>query len=595
MTDTAVILELCLRRLVEMVCHKIPGRSGQLDWEYTRKQMVESKVLAPLANDNSLRPRTVDDSVDALENPTFTAAQLDPQPISTQTESDIAKDRDERSRDLFGIQKNLNVLNDEELTAVKEAMNVTFEQNKVGPQDPGYKYDMQQYFAPAERSNDWDEDSDVEDLMAMDRPDASSADREPHLSSEVNYQPKISSSVMNDALEIEPLSFEQRSAHQDNVSSSSLFQKPLLPDVETHIAEAPSFDRSGLVDDVASTAVPQVVWSDRWRSEGNNAEVVGNSSRSLSPMSTLMRTPFIPQHESAVASIPDYDFEYVGSPDRQPHVITRTAPTVSATTPTPISAIPVDVSPPREGNEGDAYEAPNRHTAEASVQDSDSEQESIPSEVEPSFHRLEKANAEIAHPTADSNSKQNQLLAEESPGYDHSPGFANITKLRPLRSLLPLEGPTVGMAPSDGMLHRPNSWMTSELADTSETPPIATIRHVHPDDDSDGINFDEDDVYSLPYSEGAEGHSTETPRTKGLEAATFSVLRGNPVPNQDGEAADESEPVSIDEYSSDFGAGHTDMEEEHVATDDDDEIVFSDNDLSFDHGGTDDEADSVVG
>ncbi|KAI9014623.1 hypothetical protein BC832DRAFT_160883 [Gaertneriomyces semiglobifer] len=480
-------------------------------------------------------------------------------------------------------------------------MSVTFEQNKVGPQDPGYKYDMQQYFAPAERSNDWDEDSDVEDPMVMDSPDASSADREPHLSNEVNYQPKLSNAVMSDGLELEPLSFGQRSSHQDNVSSSSLFREETrLPDVETHIAEAPVFEKSGLVDDVAPTAVPQVAWSASRRPNAEDADV-RNGSESLPPISTLMRTPFTPLHESAVASISDYDFEDVGSRDRQPHVIiTRTAPTVSATTPAPISAIPVDVSSPRDGNEGDTHEGPNRYTAEPSFRDSDSGQKSIPSEVEPRFHRLEEANAEIAHPTADSNSEQNQLMAEESPGYDHLPGIANITKLRPLRTLPPLggalRGPTMGIVPSDGMLHRPKSWTTSEVGDASETPPNETIQHVHLEEDSDALNFDEDDVYSLPYSEGAEEHSTETGRTKGLEAATSSpVLDGNPTQDQDGEAADDSEPVSIDEYSSDFGAGHTDMEEGHIATDDDDEIVFSDNDLSFDHGGTDDEADSVVG
>ncbi|KAI8907655.1 CEP19-like protein-domain-containing protein [Powellomyces hirtus] len=58
--------------------------------------------------------------------------------------------------------KDLNKLGDKELSDIKDAMNTDFEKNRVKPGDPGYVYDVQKSFGPAVEANDWDDESDVE-------------------------------------------------------------------------------------------------------------------------------------------------------------------------------------------------------------------------------------------------------------------------------------------------------------------------------------------------------------------------------------------------------------------------------------------------
>uniref|UniRef100_A0A7S1SUS5 Centrosomal protein of 19 kDa n=1 Tax=Tetraselmis chuii TaxID=63592 RepID=A0A7S1SUS5_9CHLO len=53
----------------------------------------------------------------------------------------------------------LNKLSDQELSALKAAMDVDFNKNRVALDDPEFKYDVQKEFVPTE-DNDWDDDDD---------------------------------------------------------------------------------------------------------------------------------------------------------------------------------------------------------------------------------------------------------------------------------------------------------------------------------------------------------------------------------------------------------------------------------------------------
>ena len=58
---------------------------------------------------------------------------------------------------------NLNKLNNKELTVVKKVMDGKFQQNRLLPGDPNYKYEINKDFNP-EESNEWDKSKNSEEL-----------------------------------------------------------------------------------------------------------------------------------------------------------------------------------------------------------------------------------------------------------------------------------------------------------------------------------------------------------------------------------------------------------------------------------------------
>lgn len=76
---------------------------------------------------------------------------------------EVEEERDYHSSEGEGSEEDLNKLDDNELNRRKAQMNISFEQNRKLPGEPGFKYDIQKNFASS-KASEWDQDEVDDDF-----------------------------------------------------------------------------------------------------------------------------------------------------------------------------------------------------------------------------------------------------------------------------------------------------------------------------------------------------------------------------------------------------------------------------------------------
>ncbi|KND00300.1 uncharacterized protein SPPG_04626 [Spizellomyces punctatus DAOM BR117] len=264
------------------------------------------------------------------------------------------------------------------------------------------------------------------------------------------------------------------------------------------------------------------------------------------------------------------------------------APIVSATTPAPVSALTIEPSP----------QAPT--SSEEPIDDEIAE-EIVPEEIEDEAH--EASDDEHVDNTAKGHvvesAQQNDIQKDErdvasaNESESHHESQTSAKSIQPPKKLAPpgLLSPVADRASLD---KSPNSspWVKGSrgwLSDIENAPrvpgPPSDDRLASEDEES--LHFSDEDIESLPLGDNEEG-------ARGIKNTTSAgskwLKSENTIPplsaNGSDHGLEKKQSEADDEYSSDFGAGHTDDEIELDDKDiDDGEIVFSDDAMSYDEGG----------
>ncbi|TPX62021.1 hypothetical protein SpCBS45565_g07099 [Spizellomyces sp. 'palustris'] len=267
------------------------------------------------------------------------------------------------------------------------------------------------------------------------------------------------------------------------------------------------------------------------------------------------------------------------------------APIVSATTPALVSALTIEPSP----------QAPTS-TSEEAIDDEIAE-DIVPEELEDEAN--EASDDELVDNTAKGHvvesaqqkgvHKDERDVASANESESHHDSHTSEKSIQPPSKLAPpgLLSPVADRASLD---RSPNSspWVRGSrgwLSDIENAPrvpgPPSDDRLASEEEES--LHFSDEDIESLPLGDNEEG-ANSIKNTPSTPAGSKWLKSENIVPplsaNGSDHSKEEKHSEPDEEYSSDFGAGHTDDEIELDDKDiDDGEIVFSDDAMSYDEGG----------